>query len=160
MTAAPGAMIEPGTPAPDFRLPDQGGNMVSLADLAGRRVVLVFYPQDFSPVCTDQLSVYEEGLPELARLGVELIGVSVDSSWCHRAFRKHLGVSMPLLADFHPKGEVARAFSVYSESHGVARRALVMIGPTGVVEWAHRPASPLDVPPAELILEAAGARAT
>lgn len=152
-------MIEPGTRAPDFRLPDQDGNVVSLDALAGQRVVLVFYPQDFSPVCTDQLSVYEERLPEIRAQGIELYGVSVDSAWCHRAFREHLGVSMPLLADFHPKGQVARAYGVYSESHGVSGRALMMIGPSGVVEWAHRPASPLEVPPAELILEAAEARA-
>lgn len=152
-------MIEAGERAPDFRLPDQDGNVVSLESLAGRRVVLVFYPQDWSPVCTDQLSVYERRLPELERLGLELIGVSVDSAWCHRAFREHLGVSIPLLADFHPKGEVARAFGLYSETHGVSGRALVMIGPDGVVEWAHRPPSPLEIPEADLIVEAAGRRA-
>jgi peroxiredoxin len=152
-------MIELGTRAPDFRLPDQDGNVVSLGDLAGRRVLLAFYPQDFSPVCTDQLSVYEERLAELDAAGVVLYGVSVDSAFCHAAFRKHLGVSMPLLADFHPKGEVARAFGVYSERHGVSGRVLVLIGPDGVVEWTHRPASPLEVPPLDLVLEALADRA-
>ena len=147
-------MIEPGTRAPDFRLPDQDGNVVSLAALAGRRVLLAFYPQDFSPVCTDQLSVYQERLPDLEAAGVDLYGVSVDSAFCHAAFRRQLDVSMPLLADFHPKGEVARAYGVYSERHGVSGRVLVMIGPDGVVEWTHRPASPLEFPSPDLVLEA------
>ena len=149
-------MIETGTRAPDFALPDQDGNVVSLADLAGRTAVLVFYPGDFSRVCTDQLSLYEERLSELGERGVELYGVSVDSAYCHAAFRRHLGVSMPLLADFHPKGEVARAFGVYSEQYGVAVRALVAIGADGVVCWAHRSPSPLEIPGPELVIEALG----
>ncbi len=153
-------MIERGARAPAFRLPDQDGKLVSLEDLAGRRVLLAFYPADFSPVCSDQLSVYEERLGELEAAAVSLYGVSVDSAFCHAAFREHLGISMPLLADFHPKGEVARAFGVYSERHGVAGRALALIGPDGVVEWTYRPPSPLDVPSPDLILDAVGQRAT
>ncbi len=152
-------MIEPGTAAPEFRLPDQEGNVVSLADLAGRRVLLAFYPADFSPVCTDQVSVYDERLAELESAGVALFGVSVDSAFCHAAFRRHLGVSMPLLADFHPKGEVARAYGVYSDKYGVSGRALVMIDPDGVVEWTHRSPSPLEVPSPDLVFEALGERA-
>ena len=147
-------MIEAGTPAPAFSLPDHEGNEVSLESLRGKRVVLVFYPSDFSPVCTDQLNVYQEILGELRERGVELYGVSVDSSWTHRAFRKHLGVDMPLLADFHPKGEVAKAYGIWADSHGVAKRALVMIGPDGNVEWAHESPSPLEIPGANLIFDA------
>ena len=152
-------MIEPGTPAPDFRLPDQDGNVVSLDDLRGSRVVLVFYPADFSPGCTHQLSVYQERLPELEASGARIYGISVDSAYCHRAFRDELGIGIPLLADFHPKGEVARAYGVYSDEYGVAARALVIVGPDGIVEWTHRSPSPLEIPGAELIQEALAARA-
>ncbi len=149
-------MIATGTRAPGFTLPDQDGDVVSLAGLSGRTVVLVFYPGDFSPVCTEQLSLYEERLSELRARGVELYGVSVDSAYCHAAFRRHLDVSIPLLADFHPKGEVARAFGVYSDEYGVACRALVAIGPDGVVCWTHRSPSPLEIPGPELVIDALG----
>ena len=152
-------MIAPGTPAPEFTLPDQDGNEVSLADLVGRTTVLVFYPLDFSPVCTEQLTVYEEALPELEAEGVSLYGVSVDSAFCHRAFRRELGISIPLLADFHPKGEVARRFDVYDEQRGTARRALAMIDHEGIVRWSHRAESPLEIPAADLIFDAAAAGA-
>jgi peroxiredoxin (alkyl hydroperoxide reductase subunit C) len=147
-------MIEPGQPAPDFTLPDQDGNEVSLGDFAGRTLVLVFYPNDFSPVCTDQLNVYQEVLGELQERGVELAGVSVDSAWTHKAFQDHLGVTIPLLADFHPKGEVAKAYDVWNEEYGVSARALVMVGPDGDVRWAHRAASPIEIPGANLIFDA------
>src|SRR3954469_23776332 len=111
----PAPMIEPGTPAPDFALPDQDGNIVTLASLAGRTSVLAFYPLDFSPVCTDQLNIYQEVLADLEAEGARLYGVSVDSAFSHKAFREHLGISFPLLADFHPKGEVSRAYGVYIE---------------------------------------------
>jgi peroxiredoxin len=146
-------MIEPGSPAPDFTLPDQDGNEVSLADFRGRTLVLVFYPADFSPVCTDQLNVYQEVLPQLEEGGATLVGVSVDGAFCHKAFREHLGVSIPLLADFHPKGEVAKAYGVWIESHGVAGRALVMVDPQGTVAWAHQ-SPPLEIPGANLIFDA------
>jgi peroxiredoxin (alkyl hydroperoxide reductase subunit C) len=147
-------MIEPGTPAPDFTLPDQDGNEVSLADFRGRTVVLAFYPSDFSPVCTDQLSVYQEVLGELEARGASLVGISVDSSYSHKAFRRELGLSIPLLADFHPKGAVAQAYGVYSDQYGKSGRALVMVGPDGVVRWAHMSPSPLEVPGANLIFDA------
>jgi peroxiredoxin len=146
-------VIEPGEQAPDFTLPDQDGKPISLADLRGRTVVLAFYPADFSPVCTDQLSVYQEVLGELEERGVKLLGVSVDGAYCHKAFRSHLNLSFPLLADFHPKGEVAKAYGVWSEDYGVSGRALVMIDPEGVVRWSY--ASPaLEVPGANLIFDA------
>ena len=150
-------MIEPGTPAPDFTLPDQDGNPVSLSDLRGQTTVLVFYPLDFSPVCTDQLNVYQEVLGELEEHGARLYGVSVDSAYCHRAFREGQGLSIPLLADFEPKGEVARRYGVYHDERGHARRALVMIDPEGVVRWSHQAESPLEIPGANLIFDALAA---
>ena len=147
-------MIEPGARAPEFTLPNQDGEEVSLAGFRGRTVVLVFYPADFSPVCTDQLNVYQEVLGELESQGVELVGISVDGAFCHKAFQRELGITIPLLADFHPKGEVARAYGVWADSHGVARRALVMVGPGGEVVWSHMSPSPLEVPGANLIFDA------
>jgi peroxiredoxin (alkyl hydroperoxide reductase subunit C) len=147
-------MIEPGTRAPAFTLADQDGNEVSLSGLAGQTSVLVFYPLDFSPVCTDQLNVYQEVLPELEGQGVKLYGISVDSAFAHKAFQQQLGVSIPLLADFNPKGEVARAYGVYIEERGHTQRALVMIGPDLQVVWVHRAPSPLEIPGANLIFDA------
>jgi peroxiredoxin len=147
-------MIEPGTPAPDFTLPDQDGNEVTLSALRGETVVLVFYPLDFSPVCTNQLNIYQEVLPELEARGARMYGISVDSAFAHKAFQRELGVTIPLLADFHPKGEVARAYGVYSERRGTARRALAVIGPEGVVRFAHTSPSPLEIPGANLIFDA------
>ena len=152
-------MIEAGTPAPDFTLPDQDGNEVSLESLKGTRFVLVFYPSDFSPVCTDQLNVYQEVLGELRNRGVELIGISVDSAWTHQAFRRHLGVDIPLLADFHPKGAVSQAYGVYTDKYGVAKRALVMVWTDGTVEWSFKSPSPLEIPGANLIFDALEAHA-
>ena len=146
-------MIEPGTPAPDFTLPDQDGKEVSLGDFRGRRVVLVFYPADFSPVCTEQLNVYQEVLPQFEEQETTLLGISVDGAFCHKAFQQHLGVTIPLLADFHPKGDVAQRYGVWVEKHGVARRALVMVGPDGNVEWAYQ-SPPLEFPGANLIFDA------
>ena len=146
-------MIEPGAQAPDFTLPDQDGKRVSLADFRGQTVVLVFYPADFSPVCTDQLSIYQEVLGALDERGAKLVGISVDGAFCHRAFRDHMGLGMPLLSDFHPKGEVARAYGVWSEEYGVSSRALVMVGPEGAVEWSYM-SPPLEVPGANLIFDA------
>jgi len=104
-------VIEPGTKAPDFSLPDQDGKTVSLSDFDGTKLVLVFYPLDFSPVCTDQLSLYQEVLGEIESKGGSVVGISVDSSFCHHAFRDHLNLTMPLLADFNPKGEVAKVYT-------------------------------------------------
>jgi peroxiredoxin len=146
-------MIQPGSPAPDFTLPDQDGNKVSLADFRGRTVVLVFYPSDFSPVCTEQLSVYQEVLPQLDEQGATLVGISVDGAFCHKAFQQHLNISIPLLADFHPKGEVAKAYGVWSDRYGVASRSLVMVDPHGLVQWSYS-SPPLEVPGANLIFDA------
>jgi peroxiredoxin (alkyl hydroperoxide reductase subunit C) len=147
-------MIEPGTSAPDFALPDQDGHIVKLEDLRGQTSVLVFYPLDWSSVCTDQLNVYQEVLADLEREGARLYGVSVDSAFSHKAFQDSLGITFPLLADFHPKGEVARAYGVFIEERGHNQRALVMIGPDLTVKWSHLSPSPLEIPGANLIFDA------
>ena len=147
-------MIEAGTPAPDFKLRDQDGEEVSLESLKGQTSVLVFYPLDFSPVCTDQLSIYQELVQDFDQRGAKLYGVSVDSSFCHKAFQERLNLSIPLLADFEPKGEVARAYGVYNDEYGCSQRALVMIDPDGVVKWAYCSPSPLEIPGANLIFDA------
>jgi peroxiredoxin len=147
-------LIEPGAKAPDFTLSDQDGNRISLSAFEGQTTVLVFYPNDFSPVCTDQFNVYQEVLPQLEEKGVQVLGISVDSAWAHKAFQKHLGVTIPLLADFHPKGEVAKAYGVYIEERGHSQRALVMVGPDLTVKWAHQAPTPLEIPGANLIFDA------
>ena len=150
-------MIEPGAPAPDFTLFDQDGREVSLAEMRGQRVVLAFYPLDFSPGCTNQLNVYQEILPELEAEGAKLIAISVDSAFAHKAFQDHLGISIPLLADFNPKGEVARRYGVYSEERGHAIRSLFLVDEEGIVRWAHR-AEGFDIPGANLIFDALAAQ--
>jgi peroxiredoxin (alkyl hydroperoxide reductase subunit C) len=147
-------MIAPGEKAPDFSLSDQDGNTVSLADLRGQTSVLVFYPMDWSPVCTDQLNVYQEVLGDLEEKGAKMYGVSVDSAFSHKAFQQHLGIQIPLLADFHPKGEVSQAYGVYIDERGHNQRALVMIGPDGDVVWSHQSPTPLEIPGANLIFDA------
>ena len=147
-------MIEPGTPAPDFSLRNQDGERVSLSDFRGRKLVLVFYPADFSPVCTDQLSIYQEVVPEIGEQGADLVGVSVDSSWAHKAFQEKLGLEIPLLADFHPKGEVSRAYGAYVEDRGHPNRSLVLIDEEGIVRWVHQSPSPVEIPGANLIFDA------
>jgi len=117
-------------------------------------VMLVFYPLDFSPVCSDQLSVYQEVKPQIAERGVELVGISVDHPYAHRAFREKLGIDTTLLADFEPKGEVARAYGAYIETVGHANRSLVLIDAEGAVEWVHESPTPLEIPGANLIFDA------
>lgn len=147
-------MIAAGEPAPDFKLRDQDGEEVSLAELRGGRVLLVFYPFDFSPTCSDQLSLYEEVKPELEEKGVTLIGVSVDSPYAHKAFQEKLGIDTTLLADFEPKGEVSRAYGSYLDGLGFANRTLVLIDAEGKVEWAYESPSPGEFPGANLIFDA------
>jgi peroxiredoxin len=147
-------LIEPGEAAPDFTLPNHRGEPVSLADFRGRKLMLVFYPADFSLVCSDQLSVYQEVLGQIEEAGVRLVGVSVDSSWSHNAFRKKLGLEMPLLADFHPKGEMSRSYGAYIEDFGTANRSLVLIDEEGVVRWVYEAPSVTEIPGANLIFDA------
>ena len=150
--------IAAGTPAPAFELARFDGEPFTNADLEGRTTVLVFYPFAFSPVCTDQLSVYNEVLDEFAARGATLYGVSCDATWSQEAFRTQLGIEIEQLSDFEPKGKVSEAFGVLHPG-GFAQRALVIIGPDGVVRWSHQAPSPGDLPGANLIfdgLEAVG----
>jgi peroxiredoxin len=147
-------MIAAGTPAPDFTLRDQDGEKVSLADYRGRKVLLVFYPGDFSPVCGDQFSLYQEVKPEIAAKGVELVGISVDSFFAHKAFQEKLGFDTTLLSDFEPKGEVARAYGSYLEKPGFANRTLVLIDEEGQVAWTYESPNPGEFPGANVIFDA------
>ena len=147
-------MIDVGAEAPDFSLPDHTGQVVSLSDLAGKRVLLAFYPLDFSPVCTDQLAAYKEIAPQVDEAGVTLVGVRVDSAFAHKAFRDQLGVDTTLLADFEPKGAVADAYGAYLGDAGHSNRSLVLIDADGKVEWVYETDTPLDIPPPSAILDA------
>jgi peroxiredoxin len=147
-------MISAGEPAPDFTLRNQDGEKISLSDYRGRKVLLVFYPMDFSPVCSDQLSVYQEVKPQITEKGVELVGISVDQGFAHKAFQEKLGIDTTLLADFEPKGEVARAYGAYIERAGTANRSLVLIDEEGAVEWVHESPTPLEIPGANVIFDA------
>ena len=147
-------MISVGEPAPDFTLPDQGGQEVSLSDFKGQRVLLVFYPLDFSPVCSDQLTLYRDIAPQLKEAGVTPLGISVDSAFAHKAFQDHLGIDTTLLADFEPKGAVASAYGAYLDGAGHSNRSLVLIDAEGKVEWVHETSTPLDIPGPNLIRDA------
>jgi len=151
-------IIQPGTPAPDFVLRRAGGAEFTRADLEGATTVLVFYPFAFSPVCTDQLNLYDEILDELAAQGATLYGVSCDATYSQTAFRERLGVSIEQLSDFEPKGAACRAFGVYHPA-GFPQRALVIIGPDGVVRWSYEAPSPSELPGANLIFDGLAAAA-
>jgi peroxiredoxin len=146
------SVIAPGAPAPDFRLATEDGGKLTLEDLKGRTTVLVFYPFAFSPGCTDQFSVYQEVLDEFEARGAKLYGVSCDATWSQKAFRESLGVTIPMLSDFEPKGEVSRAFGVYHPG-GFPQRALVIIDPDGVVRWSYEAPNPGELPGANLIFD-------
>jgi peroxiredoxin len=134
-----------GTPAPDFTLHTTPDQTVSLDEFRGQPVVLAFYPADWSPVCGDQMALYNEILPEFQNLNAELIGISVDGVWCHAAFARDRKLHFPLLADFEPKGAVARLYGVYRTSEGVSERALFVIDDAGQVHWSY--VSPIGVNP-------------
>lgn len=146
-------LAQPGAAAPQFELLDQQGATVTLADLRGKPAVLVFYPADWSPVCGDQVALYNEMLPIFREHGAELIGVSVDSHWCHAAFAENRRLRFRLLADFEPKGAMARSYGAYRDRDGTSERALFVIDSAGIVHWSYL--SPIDVNPgADGILEA------
>jgi len=149
-------VIEPGTPAPAFRLAREDGESFTERDLAGRGTVFVFYPFAFSPVCTDQLELYEGVLDELAGQGVKLYGVSCDSIWAQKAFREKLGVSSEQLSDFEPKGAACAAFGVLHPG-GFAQRALIVLGRDGVVRFSYEAPSPGELPGVELVREGVAA---
>jgi peroxiredoxin len=147
------SILAAGTSSPDFTLrvtPDQN---LSLSELKGRPVILAFYPADWSPVCGDQLALYNEVLPEFRKHNAELMGISVDGVWCHEAYVQARRLHFPLLADFHPKGAVAKSYGAYRESEGVCERALFVLDGKGVIFWSY--CSPIAVNPgADGILDA------
>ena len=145
-----------GAPVPDFRLIRGDGSEFTRADLQGRTTVLVFYPFAFSPVCTDQLNLYDEVLDEFEAAGATLYGVSCDSAYSQTAFQKQLGVRIDQLSDFEPKGATCRAFDVYHPG-GFPQRALVMVGPDARVRWSYQAESPSELPGANLIFDALAA---
>jgi peroxiredoxin (alkyl hydroperoxide reductase subunit C) len=147
------AIIAPGTPVPDFVLRRADGSAFTREDLEGATTILVFYPFAFSPVCTDQLQVYEEALSELREEGATLYGVSTDATYAQTAFKEQLGISIEQLSDFEPKGETARRLGAYFEPGGMTNRALVIVGPDGVVAWSHLADSPGDMPGVNLIFD-------
>jgi peroxiredoxin len=146
-------ILAPGTPAPDFTLPVTPDQKLSLHELRGQSVILAFYPADWSPVCGDQMALYNEVLPEFQKFGAELMGISVDGAWCHRAFAENRHLHFPLLADFEPKGAVSRSYGAYRTQGGFSERALFVIDKNGIITWSYR--SPVAVNPgADGILEA------
>jgi peroxiredoxin len=148
-----GQILKPGSIAPDFTLRVTPDQYLSLRDLRGQPVVIAFYPADWSPVCGDQMTLYNEILPEFQKHRAELLGISVDGAWCHAAFARDRRLHFPLLADFHPKGEVAKSYGAYREQDGVCERALFVLDGNGTIFWSY--CSPIAVNPgADGILEA------
>ena len=147
------AVVPAGLPAPDFTLARFEAEPFTRSDLEGKTTVLVFYPFAFSPVCTDQLGVYDELLPDFTERGATLYGVSCDSVWAQKAFKDQLRVAIDQLSDFEPKGATCRAFGVLHPG-GYPERALVVIGPDAVVRWSYEAPSPGDLPGANLLFDA------
>ncbi len=149
----PNGILGPGQRAPDFQLKTTPDQSLSLSELRGRPVILAFYPADWSPVCGDQMALYNEVLSEFRQFGAELLGISVDGAWCHQAFGSGRNLRFPLLADFEPKGAVARAYGAYRADDGTSERALFVIDEDGVIQWSY--CSPVGVNPgADGILQA------
>jgi peroxiredoxin len=140
-----GSVLGPDTPAPDFKLRSTPDQLLSLSDFRGQPVILAFYPADWSPVCGDQLALYNEVLSEFRRFNAALLGISVDGSWCHVAYAKDRKLHFPLLADFEPKGDTARRYGAYRSQDGVCQRALFVIDPEGTIRWSYL--SPIGVNP-------------
>jgi peroxiredoxin len=138
-------ILPAGTLAPDFALNSAPDKKLRLSELRGRPVILVFYPADWSPVCGDQVALYNEILPEFREYGAEILGISVDGAWCHAAFARDRNLHFPLLADFEPKGAVARQYGVYREKDGTSERALFVLDADGVICWSY--CSPVAVNP-------------
>jgi peroxiredoxin len=146
-------ILSPGTQAPEFSLPVTPDQKLSLSELRGKPVILAFYPADWSPVCGDQMALYNEILPEFQKYGAELLGISVDGVWCHEAFAKDRKLHFPLLADFEPKGDVAARYGAYRQADGITERALFVIDKDGIIRWSY--CSPIAINPgADGILQA------
>jgi peroxiredoxin len=141
----PSLALQPGTPAPNFTLHNAPDQSVSLSDFRGQPVILAFYPADWSSVCGDQMALYNEVLPEFRRFNAELIGISVDGVWCHKAFAQDRKLHFPLLADFEPKGEVAKMYGVYRRPDGTSERALFVLDAQGMIRWSY--VSPVNINP-------------
>lgn len=139
------AVLSTGTHAPDFTLQAMPDRSVTLSELRGKPVVLAFYPADWSPVCGDQMALYNELVPEFRDQNAELVGISVDSTWCHKAFADARKIRFDLLADFEPKGAVSRSYGAYRDSDGFSERALFVIDAAGVIRWSY--VSPVGVNP-------------
>ena len=139
------APLPSGTPAPDFALNATPDQVLQLRELRGRPVILAFYPADWSPVCGDQLALYNEILPEFREYGAELVGISVDGVWCHAAYARDRNLHFPLLSDFEPKGAVSRLYGAYRNEDGTSERALFVLDGDGVIRWSYR--SPIGVNP-------------
>jgi peroxiredoxin len=152
-TAAAKGVLTAGAAAPDFTLHVTPDQTLSLGELRGKPVILAFYPADWSPVCGDQMALYNEVLPEFQKFGAVLLGISVDGSWCHRAFTDNRHLHFPLLADFEPKGAVSKQYGAFRDDEGTSERALFLIGADGNIAWSYL--SPVAVNPgAEGILDA------
>lgn len=130
-------ILTPGSKAPDFKLFSSPEQSLRLIDLAGKKIILAFYPADWSPVCGDQMSLYNEMVDFFKRYNAALIGISVDSKWCHMAFAENRNIRFPLLADFEPKGDIARAYGVYNDDEGYCGRALFVIDENGIIQWSY-----------------------
>jgi peroxiredoxin len=139
------ALLSAGTPAPDFALKVTADQVLRLSELRGRPVILAFYPADWSPVCGDQMALYNEILPEFREYGAELLGISVDGVWCHAAFAKDRKLHFPLLSDFEPKGAVSRLYGAYRDQDGTSERALFVLDRDGIIRWSY--CSPVAVNP-------------
>jgi peroxiredoxin len=139
------APLAPGIAAPDFELHDTPDQTVKLSDFRGRPVIVAFYPADWSPVCSDQMVLYQQVLPEFEKYDAQMLGISVDGVWCHLAFANHRNIRFPLLSDFEPKGQVSRTYRSYHQGAGYSERSLFVIDPGGVVCWSYM--SPIGVNP-------------
>jgi peroxiredoxin len=156
--AEPANALETGTPAPEFTLQSAPDEAASLADFRGHPLIIAFYPADWSPVCGDQMALYNQVLPEFQRYGAAILGISVDGAWSHHAFAADRKLRFPLLADFEPKGEVSRRYGVYDHAEGTSERALFVLDGDGVIRWSY--VSPPDINPgADGILKALEAMA-
>ena len=149
----PAGILEAGTRAPDFTLQSAPDRKLALSELRGRPVILAFYPADWSPVCGDQMALYNEILDEFESHDAQLLGISVDGAWCHKAYAEAKKLRFPLLADFEPKGAVSRAYGAYASEKGQSARALFVLDRDGVIRWSHLSPSGVN-PGADGILKA------
>jgi peroxiredoxin len=138
-------ILQAGSPAPDFALSSTPDQVVKLSELRGRPLIIAFYPADWSPVCGDQMALYNEMHEQFDEFGAKIVGISVDGAWCHRAFAEAKHIHFPLLADFEPKGAISRAYGAYESEHGTSQRALFVLDADGVIRWSYL--SPMGVNP-------------